>query len=110
MKKSVILATALGLFAIPSAFPQGKGNASEGKDAFLKHCAACHGADGNGKEAVAKLLKVTIPPLGSKDVQSLSDDGIRKVITEGKGKMKPVRDLSKADLANLTAFIRTLQK
>jgi mono/diheme cytochrome c family protein len=110
MKKSAILAAVLVLLAIPAAFPQGKGNANEGKEAFMKHCATCHGADGSGKDAVAKLLKVTFPPLGSKDVQSLSDDDIRKVMTEGKGKMKPVKDLSKVDLANLTAFIRTLKK
>ena len=31
-----------------------------------------------------------------------------KVMKEGKGKMKPVADLSSADIANLIAFTRSL--
>lgn len=110
MKKSVLIAALVVFSAAPAVFAQAKGNATEGKEAFMQHCAVCHAADGNGKPMVAKLLKVTFPPLGGKQVQALSNAEIAKVITEGKGKMKPVKDLSKKDIANIIAFVRTLKK
>jgi hypothetical protein len=48
--------------------------------------------------------------LGSSDVQSMSDDDIKKVITDGMGKMKPVKSVSGAALDNVVAYIRTLKK
>jgi len=110
MKTSALLAALVIFSAAPAAFGQAKGDAAEGKQAFMQHCAACHAADGNGKPAVAQLLKVTFPPLGGKEVQSLSDAEIAKVITEGKDKMKPVHDVTKKDVANIIAFVRTLKK
>lgn len=110
MKTSALIAM-IAIFSVaPAVLGQAKGNAEEGKDAFMKHCAACHAADGNGKPTVAKLLNVTFLPLGGKEVQSLSDADLRKIITEGKDKMKPVKDVSKSDIANLIAFVRTLKK
>jgi mono/diheme cytochrome c family protein len=110
MNPSALIAVLVIFSAAPAAFAQGKGNAAEGKDAFMKHCAACHGQDGNGNEALAKMMKTTIPPLSSKDVQALSDTQISKIITEGKGKMTPQKNLSSADVANLVAFIRSLAR
>jgi cytochrome c6 len=85
------------------------GNADAGKETYAKKCTICHGKTGAGDGPAAKAFK-GIPDLGSKEVQALSDADLAKVITEGKGKMQPVKDLSKGDLANLTAFIRTLKK
>ena len=110
MKKASVLITVLAFFAAPAAFANGGGNIEAGKDAFMKHCATCHGTDGNGKEAVAKLLKVTFPPLGSKEVQALTDAEMHSAILDGKGKMKPVKDLDRADIPNLIAFVRSLAK
>jgi cytochrome c len=109
MKKTSVFITILAFIAVPSAFGNG-GNVAAGKDAYMKHCATCHGADGNGKDAVAKLLKVTFPPLGSKEVQALTDAEMHKVLLEGKGKMKPVKDLDRSDVPNLIAFVRSLAK
>lgn len=53
-------------------------------------------------------LKVELRHLGSKEVQKESDADLTKVMAEGKGKMKPVKDLKEADLANLSAYLRTL--
>jgi len=100
----------LALVAAPAAFAGGAPSAVAGKDTFLKHCAACHGPDGMGKEAVAKMMKTTIPPLPSPEVQKLTDAEMTKAIREGKGKMQPVKDLSNADVANLIAFTRSLAK
>jgi mono/diheme cytochrome c family protein len=108
MKKISYAAMFLALAISPAAFAGG--NAAAGKDVFMKHCAACHGQDGNGKEAVAKMMKVTIPPLPSKGVQALSDADLTKVINGGKGKMMAVKGLSAADVTNTIAFIRSIAK
>jgi mono/diheme cytochrome c family protein len=86
------------------------GDPAKGKEEYLKHCAACHGPDGMGKEAIAKMMKTTIPPLPSKEVQALSDDDLKKAITDGKGKMTAQKSESAADVENLVAFIRSLAK
>ncbi len=99
------------LFGVASpAFAAGAGSAEDGKETFRQHCAICHGADASGNGPMAKASKLTIPNLASKDVQALSDAELKKIITEGKGNMKPVKGLSEGDLANLLAFIRSLAK
>ena len=87
-----------------------KGNAPAGKAVYDKRCASCHAAGGEGKEAIAKMFKVEIHPLGSKEVQALSNAELRKVISEGKGKMVAVKGLSDKELADLIAFVRSLKK
>ena len=37
------------------------------------------------------------------------DDDLKKVVTDGKGKMKPVSSVSGADAGNVVAYIRTLK-
>jgi len=108
MKKTGTWALLLILMISPSVFAAG--NAEAGKEVYTKRCVTCHAADGNGNDKLAKVLNVTIPPLSSKDVQALSDDDLKKGIVEGKGKMKPVKDLSNADVTNVIAFIRSLAK
>jgi mono/diheme cytochrome c family protein len=83
------------------------GDAAKGKQVFSR-CAVCHGAAGEGKEAIAKAFGVTMKHLGSKEVQSLDDAAIKKVILEGKGKMKPV-PLSDDEAQNVIAYLRTLK-
>ena len=89
--------TIIALFGIVAtggtALAQEKGNAEAGKAVFVKSCKSCHGPDGLGNATLAKMMKVTIPDLGSKEVQSKSDKELGKAITEGKGKMKPVKNL-----------------
>jgi mono/diheme cytochrome c family protein len=70
----------------------------------------CHGPDGKGNAALAKMLKTTIPDLGSKEVQALSDAQMREVIEKGKGKMTAVKGVSAADIDNVIAFVHTLKK
>ena len=71
-------------------------------------CWMCHSADGAPKEAIAKMVKAEIKHLGSKEVQAKSDADLRKVITEGYGKMKAVKTLADKDAANVIAYVRTL--
>jgi len=85
-----------------------KGVVAKGKVIFGR-CAVCHGDEGQGKEAIGKAYGVTMPHLGSKDVQSLDDAALKKIIQEGKGKMKPV-NLTDQEAADVIAFLRTLKK
>ena len=50
-----------------------------------------------------------MPVLGSKEVQSLDDAALKKIIAEGKGKMQPVK-LSDAEADDVIAFVRSLKK
>lgn len=112
MKRILTLLVALlvafavaGLWAAPAP-----ADAAAGKAVYAKKCAMCHGPDGVAKESMAKMLKVEMKALGSKEVQALKDEEIKKITMEGKGKMKGVTGLSDADVANLIAFVRTLKK
>jgi cytochrome c2 len=84
------------------------GDAAKGKELFSR-CAVCHGDSGEGKEAIAKMFGVTMPPLASKEVQSLSDAALKKIIEEGKGKMKAVK-MSDQEMTDVIAFLRSLKK
>lgn len=108
MSKPMTAALLFALLAAPAAFAAG--NEKNGKEVYMKHCATCHAADGNGKEAVAKMMKATIPPLCSKPVQALTNAEIAKQIKEGKGKMQPVKGLSEKEIADVVAYVRTFAK
>jgi len=81
-----------------------------GKAAYDRACKSCHGANGVANPAIAKSLKVEMHDLGSKEVQALSDDEIKAIITDGKGKMRPVKTVSGSDVDNVVAYIRTFKK
>jgi cytochrome c len=100
----------LPLFIVPLLLlASGKGNAVEGKKLYSSRCAVCHGDSGEGKQAIAKMFGVKMPTLSSKAVQSLDDAALKKVIVEGKGKMRPV-NVSDSEAEDVVAFIRTLKK
>lgn len=85
-------------------------DAAAGKTTFDKSCKTCHGADGTPNPNIAKMMNVEIRPLGSADVQAQSDDDIKKIITTGKGKMKPVATVTGKSVDDVVAFVRTLKK
>jgi len=85
-------------------------NAAAGKEVYTKKCQTCHGADGNGNPGMAKALKVEFKPLGSEEIQKKSDAEIKKIITDGSGKMKPVAGVTGADLDAVVAHVRTMKK
>jgi cytochrome c553 len=110
MKKYMLLGVVLIFWMGAQVARSQGGDATAGKAVYNKSCATCHGADGTPKAAIAKMLKVEIPHLGAKEVQDKSDADLKKVITEGYQKMKPVKGLSDKDVANVIAFMRTLKK
>jgi mono/diheme cytochrome c family protein len=95
----------LAAAALPSALLAGDGQA-----VYAKSCKMCHGAQGQGNPALAKALGVAIPNLGSPAVQGKPDDELKKTVTEGKGKMKPVKSLSGSDARDVVGFVRTLAR
>jgi mono/diheme cytochrome c family protein len=81
----------------------------EGKVLYAAKCQGCHGEKGEGKPAIAKMFNVTLPALGSKEVQDKSDAELKKVIADGKGKMKPVAGVDAKQADDVVAFVRSLK-
>ena len=82
---------------------------ARGGDLFLARCASCHGVDGTANPAIAKMMKVEMRNLQSADVQAMGDDELKKIIVEGKGKMKPMPAVA-ASAADIVAYERSLKK
>jgi mono/diheme cytochrome c family protein len=96
--------------AATAGFAFAAGNAQAGKAVFEKSCKTCHGPDGHGNPTIAKMMKVTFRGLDSQEVQSKSDAELKKDIVEGTGKMKPIKGLSDAQIADVIAYVRSLSK
>jgi hypothetical protein len=60
--------------------------------------------------AIAKMMKVEMKDLKSAEVQGMSNDDIKKVITEGKGKMKPVKTVTGSAIDDVVAYVHSLKK
>jgi mono/diheme cytochrome c family protein len=80
-----------------------------GKTSYDAACKKCHGADGAPNAAIAKMLKVEMKHLGSKEVQAKSDAQLKKETVGGVGKMKAMPAAEK-DADNIVAFLRTLKQ
>jgi mono/diheme cytochrome c family protein len=83
-------------------------DAAAGKTLYMTKCKACHGVNGEGNPAIAKMKNVTLKPLGSKAVQAKSDADLKKDSAAGTGKMQPVK-LTDAEAGDVVAFLRTLK-
>jgi len=78
--------------------------AQSAADLYKAKCAMCHGADGSGKAAMGTK------PLGSADVQKMSDADLTGAITNGKGKMPAYKGkLTDAQISGMVSYIRTLK-
>ncbi len=82
-----------------------------GAEVYNKTCKGCHGADGAApNESLGKMMGVTIPVLASPAIQAKSDADIRKVITEGKGKMMAQKSVTGASIDDVIAYVRSIKK
>jgi mono/diheme cytochrome c family protein len=79
-------------------------DAAAGKAVYDTKCKTCHGADGAGNANMAKALKVELKAL------SATTADVKKVITDGQGKMKPQTSVTGADLDNVVAFVHSMKK
>jgi len=84
-------------------------DANAGQAVYDKSCKTCHGPDGTPNPAIGKMLKVDMKDLKSAEVQGMSDGDIKTVITQGKGKMRPITAAA-ASADDVVAYIRTLKK
>jgi cytochrome c6 len=85
-------------------------DASAGKAIYEKSCASCHGKDGKGNPAMAKVLGEKGLDLTSKEATQKSDEQLLKVIAEGAGKMPAQKSLSKDDQKQVLSYTRSLAK
>ena len=106
MAVAIVVAMVLTL-AMPQAALSG-GDVEKGKALYAGKCKMCHGPEGEGNPGMAKMLKVEMKHLGSKEVQAMKDADLKKDIADGNGKMKPVK-LTDEEAANVIAYIRTLK-
>jgi len=105
LRMAVILTLSLDATAVFAA-----GDAAAGKAEYAKKCASFHGQAGEGKDAIAKTLKVQLKHLGSKEVQAMNDADLKKISIQGTGKMKPVKDLNEKTADDIVAYLRTLKQ
>jgi mono/diheme cytochrome c family protein len=85
---------------------------ARGAHLFSLTCAVCHGASGNGVSTVGAFFGANKPAdLTGSDVQSLSDQDIYLVITNGFGVMPSMAEnLDKNERWDVINFVRTLKK
>jgi len=104
LNKSVIGLTAACWIAALCPTSVWAADAAAGKPVYEAKCKACHGANGEGNPNMAKALKVELKPLGETSAD------VKKVITEGTGKMKPVASVTGADIDNVAAYVHSFKK
>lgn len=84
--------------------------AGDGKAVFEKSCVSCHGKDGKGNPAMAKVLGEKGLNLTAKEVTQRSDEQLLKVIAEGSGKMPAQKSLGKEEQKQVLGYVRSLAK
>ena len=100
----------IGTFSLFASMMLASAGVPEGKALFASKCQACHGPNGEGKAAIAKIFNVTMHPLGSSEIQSKSDSDLKQTVTSGHGKMKPVAGVTDQQVGDVIAFVRTLKQ
>jgi len=76
----------------------------QGREFFLKHCAACHGVDGSGRTVIGLSLYPRVPDLRAPATQELADGEIHYIIENGVPQSAPSGNTWK-----LVFFIRSLR-
>ena len=105
--QNILAAVTLVTLCATAAFAA---DAKAGQAVYDKSCKSCHGADGTPNAAVAKMMKVDMKDLKASEVQALSDEDMKEIITKGKGKMKPVKTVSGPAVDDVIAYVRSLKK
>lgn len=103
-------ASAILLFVLVQTFWRARAEQPSAESLYLDKCSVCHGADGAGKTAKGKKLKVK--DASSPEVQKLSDEEMIKIVTKGKGADMDgyEKELSKEQIKELVTYFRGLAK
>ena len=103
VKRIALVGLALALAMPAISVAQGSG-----ADLFKAKCAMCHGADGSASTGMGKSMG--LKPLGSPEVQKMSDADLTALITNGKGKMPAAKGkLTDAEISSVVKYVRTLK-
>ena len=105
--RNFLIVLTLALTSVAAAIAA---DAKAGQAAYDKSCKSCHGADGTPNPAIAKMLKADMKDLKSSEVQGLSDGDIKTIVTNGKGKMKPVKTVTGGAVDDVVAYVHSLKK
>jgi cytochrome c6 len=82
--------------------------AADGAATFKAKCAMCHGADGSASSGMGKSMG--LKPLGSAEVQKMSDADLTALVTNGKGKMPAFKGkLSDEEISAVVKYVKTLK-
>jgi mono/diheme cytochrome c family protein len=103
--RNLPMIAAIGTLLSLSPIVASAASAEAGKAVFTAKCKTCHGEDGAGNPAIAKVMKVEMKQLGGE-----ADADIKTAVTAGTGKMKPVAGVAGGDLDNVIAYVHTLKK
>lgn len=104
------IAMIAGVLVIGAWSPGAMGADAGGKAIYEKSCVSCHGKDGKGNPAMAKVLGEKGLDLTAKDATQKSDAQLLKIIAEGAGKMPAQKSLSKDDQKQVLTYVRSLAK
>ena len=85
-------------FALVVGFAGVARAAEDGAALYKSKCAACHGPNGEG----AKMAPTPIA--------GMSDAAVTTVVTEGKGKMKPVKGVTDEQGKEIAKYVAGLKK
>lgn len=110
--KKIAFSTLISLMLVAPVLLLGmtEGDVDQGKAVYMKRCKMCHGADGDGNPAIARMMKVEFHPMSSEYIQEKTDAELNDIITKGKGKMPAVKGITPEEITNVIAYIRSLGK
>jgi len=111
MRKTIKRAVVVFLVALPLVLLAiaATGDVAAGKTVFTNRCKMCHGVDGTGNPAMARMLKVEFHALDSDYIRDKEDAELKQTVTKGKGKMAAVRGLTDQQLIDVIAYVRSLR-
>jgi cytochrome c6 len=99
--KSLVLVACMALASTAFA-------AADGAAIFKAKCAMCHGADGSASTGMGKSMG--LKPLGSPEVQKMSDADMTALVTDGKGKMPAAKGkLTDDEISAVVKYVKTLK-
>ena len=105
MKSYLGIVMVAALTTLPSLMANGQA----GADTYKAKCMMCHAADGSGSSPAGKAMGAI--PFSSPALIKASDADLIAATTNGKGKMPAYTGkLSGAQIKDVVAYIRTLQK